>query len=162
MSTIGIVTLALLGGIFIAILIGALVGLIYFCLRLHKATQTHQAELRQMTEDQRLSIQKFQSDNHKMIETYSREMALAVSHINGEGLEVASKQILNAATRIEKAAMAFGELAKWMLADRDNISSNGNGAGLKPDEYAASEPGEHFTGVSPTTEDDIASQIDEG
>lgn len=112
-----------------------------------------------MTEDQRLSVIQFQRQNREMIESYSNQMAQAISHINGEGLEIASKQILNAASRIEKAAMAFGELAKWMLADRDNISSNGNG--LKPDEYAAPEPGEHFTGVSPTTEDDIASQNEE-
>jgi hypothetical protein len=148
MNTLGIVVLSLLGGLFLAILIGAVVFLIVVCLKLQKSVTSAQSQLSNLIVQHDTTVSQFRTD-----------INLAISRINGEALEQAAKSNLLSAQRIEKACIAFGELAKYMLADRDTISTNGNR--LKPDEYATPEPGENFLGVSPTTAGDIEASFDE-
>src|SRR5579864_4459271 len=131
-STVGLIALGILAGVLLAILIGAVCFLIWSCWKIYREVQARIDQLQSMTNDQRLTIQQYQSDTTNLLRSVHAEFAQSISRINGEGLEIASKQAVAAAGRIEKAAVAFGELAGFMLADRDTISSNG--AGLKPDE----------------------------
>src|SRR5271170_4374735 len=136
MSTLGIIVLALICGLFLAILIGAIGVLIWTNLRLHQTvTQT------------KLDLESRQSNLTSMIRK-----------INGEGLEIASKSIHLSAGRIEKACVAFGELAKFMLADRGNMEPIGTG--LAPEQYAEPEPGEKsFVSFNPTAAAELSATI---
>src|SRR5277367_1436333 len=160
MGTIGIVVLSLLGGLFLAILIGAVVFLIWVCLRLHHSVQSTQADFSALVLKHHSQVDQFQSHIKSILDAHAMVVNTAVSRINGESLETASKSILSAANRIEKACVAFGELAKFLLADRDTITSNG--ANLPPDAYAEPEPGEQFVTRSPTAEADALAAFDEG
>jgi len=152
-STIGIVAVSLVIGLFLAVLIGSVIFLVWTCLKLHKAVILTQSEFSGQVQTHADDVRRFQTDTANLLKSHAEAFNQAVSRINGEGLELASRSILSAAGRIEKACIAFGELAKYILADRDTIGANGNR--LQPGEYATPEPGEKFIGLSPTTQADL-------
>jgi len=149
MSTLGIIVLALICGLFLAILIGAIGVLIWTNLRLHQTvTQT------------KLDLESRQSNLIQFLESHKSELTSMIRKINGEGLEIASKSIHLSASRIEKACVAFGELAKFMLADRGNMEPIGTG--LAPEQYAEPEPGEKsFVSFNPTAAAELSATIEE-
>jgi hypothetical protein len=159
MSTLGIVVLSLLGGLFIAILIAAVVFLIWVCLKLHKAVIAAETHLLDVATKQSQELAGFEARTTNILQLHANAMATAVAKINGEALEAASKSLLAVAPRLEKSFIAFAELSKYLLADRDTIASNG--AGLKPDEYATPEPGERFVGRGRTAENDFQASAEE-
>ena len=148
MNVVGIVVLALISGLFLAILLAGVGLLIWTNLRLQKVIVQTQSEL-----------QNHQTSLMTFLASHKSELTSMISKINGDELAVASKSILSSASRIEKACIAFGELAKYMLADRDTIASNG--AGLKPDEFATPEPGERFVSYTQTSSSDQAAALEE-
>lgn len=159
MSTIGIVVLALLCGLFLAILIGAVIFLIWTCWKLNQAVQLAQSDLTSKIDLLTKGVTSFESNLQQVLQVHALAFDQAVQKINGEGLASASKLIVLSANRIERACIAFGELAKCVLADRDTLSKNG--AGLEPDEYATPEPGEKFVSFNPTAQGDFQSQTEE-
>jgi predicted PurR-regulated permease PerM len=142
LGTIGIVVLSLIAGLFLAVLISGVGLLIWTNLQLRRTITQIQSDL-----------QSRQDNLVEFLKLHKSDLTAMISRLNGEGLESASKSILLSASRIEKACVAFGELAKFMLSDRDTISQNG--AGLKPDEYATPEPGEKFVDYNPTARGDL-------
>jgi hypothetical protein len=148
-STLGIVVLSLFGGLILAIMIGAIAVLIWTNLKLQQTVlQT------------KLDLESRQTNLIKFLEEHKSELVSMIKKINGDSLELASKSIHLSAGRIEKACVAFGELAKYMLADRDTLSSNG--AGLKPEEYAEPEPGERFVSYNASAAAELSSPPEEG
>lgn len=157
MSTVGVVALAMLAGLFLALILAAAATLIYLSLKLRAlvaelrgamsadASQVS-ASLAKLSADIERTFRDNQSEMSSMlaklstmISSHQSEIRVLITQINGEGLQLASRQIILATQRIEKAALAFAELSQVFISDRV-VNPNGLGA----EEYAEAEPGETF------------------
>jgi hypothetical protein len=104
MSILGIVVLAMVGGVLLAALV-ALVGyLAYTAVKLRAELSVHEVSLNAALTEHR-AVMKAAHD----------ELARAVAGIHGDELALASRSAVMAAQRIERAALGFAELAKAML-----------------------------------------------
>lgn len=153
MSIVGIVVLSILGGLFVAILIGAVIFLIWSVWKVNAHITSVMSDFTRLVHT-----------HTNLVEDSESRLTSLISKINADSLEASAKSLMTILPEFRRSFLAFAELSQFILADRDTMPSNGAGlgAGLKPDEYAAAEPGESFIGTSPTTRLDLeASEAEE-
>lgn len=150
MGTVGIAFLGILGGLFLAVLIGLATALILLYFKSKKVL---------------LEFQKSLHDDNAIVRTQlelqQTQIVSAIQKINGEQLSQAAAAILKAAQsniqsakRIENAAIVIGQLIIPAEVKQEH--------GLAPDEYAAPEPGESFISVNRTAALDQVAEAEEG
>ena len=157
MTTIAVVFLSVLAGLFLSLILAAACALIYQGYKLRSlvadlkssmhsdatlvssALSTLSADVARTFRDNQSEMSGMLVKLSSMISGHQTEIRTLITQINGEGLQLASRQIVLGAQRIEKAALAFAELSQVFIADR-KVNPNE----LGEEEYAAPEPGEKF------------------
>jgi hypothetical protein len=150
MSTIGIVVLSVIGGLFLALIAGIGGALIYLFFR-----------ARTILADFHTALKNDFAIIRTQLELQQQQIVTAIQKINGEELSQAAAAILKAAQsnvqsaqRIERAAIVIGELIIPAEVKRDH--------GLAPEEFATPEPGERFITSNRTAALDQAAEAEEG
>src|SRR5579863_7132099 len=116
MGTVGIVVLSLLAGLFLAILIAAVVFLIWVNYQLRAYIAKTRTELGQMITKLHSAAVTFESNLQLTLKQHADAFSTTMARLDGEALMAASKANVSAAARIEKACVAFGELTLSLLA----------------------------------------------
>src|SRR5436853_6203497 len=98
-STFGIVALSLFAGLLLALILGAALALIFLIYKTCGVLSSCKSDLRSDLSSVRSGL-----------DAQQKEIAIALSKINGDALSRASLIIQNSAKRIEQAALAIGEL----------------------------------------------------
>jgi hypothetical protein len=160
MSTLGVVALSMLAGLFISFLVGVSVYLAWYGYRLRslhgdaiKAAQTA---------EQRLGL--LEGKIGDILREHSRQMNEVVSKINGEQISQAAVTITGSAKRIERACVAFGTLAQTLLSEDALGLAKVRDSNLGAEEYAPATPGERFVTQNRTAaqdSDDLAAAGEE-
>lgn len=123
MSTIGIVALSLIGGMFILLLLISAGLLVY-----------HSYQTRRLTLALTAQIADFSKSLTTTLESHRTEMSRAIASINGEGLIAASRLITNSAKQIVPAVLALDEIVKLLVAEQRAPSTNLADEQFGPDE----------------------------
>jgi len=155
MNTLGIVALSLLLGAFIVCLIAMAGYLAYDGYRLRKLLDSAVAANQATIHD--LSL--LRNEIGTTLESHRIAMEASVGKINGEKLQTASLEAINAARRIETAAIAIGELARALLSE-DALQATRE-TNLAPEAFAP-ETGERHIGYGRTAAQDRAELAGEG
>jgi hypothetical protein len=155
-STVGIVALSLLAGLFIAMLIGVSGWLVFIGLSFRKTVALITATLTQSQSEWTTSLKELRNilSEHRSLTDAS------IKNINGEKLsvsveklEVTTKYLTQVARRNENAAIAIGRFVQHIInmPDADAITE-----GVDEQGFAAAEPGERWTGRSRVALDDAS------
>ena len=86
MSTIGIVAVSLVIGLFLAVLIGSVIFLVWTCLKLHKAVILTQSEFSGQVQTHADDVRRFQTDTANLLKSHAEAFNQAVSRINGDSV----------------------------------------------------------------------------
>jgi hypothetical protein len=141
MSEIGIIAISVVVGMFLLLLVGAGAAMIYLLYSARKVTTAFASQVGAL----QTSIMESLDTNHKMCKAYMEKL-------NGEALLQAAKTIPPAVRRMEQAALAFGELTRALISDRESSDQPPYGPG--PEEYAPATPGDPYYSVSRTARAD--------
>ena len=163
-STVGIVALSLLAGLFIAMLIATSAWLVWQGYQFKKIV----IETRSTLATHRQEWANNLSQLSVTLESHRTEINHAIAKINGDQLSKAVQlfsQLVqeqrSSAQRIERAAIAVGTftqqwLAEGALGGANESAANSSSPGVTPDGFAAAEPGERFVLRSRTATDDAS------
>jgi hypothetical protein len=141
-STVGIVALSLLAGLFIALLIGVSGWLVFIGLSFRKTVAAISLTLAQSQSEWTTSLKELRNilSEHRSLTDAS------IKNINGEKLSVSvekleatTKYLTQIARRNENAAIAIGRFVQHIInmPDADSVTE-----GVNEEGYAAAEPGE--------------------
>lgn len=156
MNTTAIIALSIVGSLFVILLLAAAGILIYLLLITRRATLDNVNTLRLLQESVRSTL-----------EANRVHFDAKLSTLNGQELAEAAKIISQSATRIERAAIAFGQLAAELLSGEgvEEIHSTAieraRRSGLGPESFAPAGPGERYTSASRTATGDAEAILDE-
>jgi hypothetical protein len=144
MNTLSIVILSLLLGLFIAFLIALCGFLVWYITRLRTAVATIESTFPALI-----------AQASAKFDLQSQSLTDSIARIRGDELEKFSIIGMNAAKRIEQAAVAIGGVLTHVLSRNalESIAGENNGSGLGPDDFAE-ETGERYISVSKNARQD--------
>lgn len=150
-STLAIVFLSILAGLFLALILAAASTLIFLSYKLRSLVSQLESAMHAQTKlssDELATLHKSITgafvEHRNELSISLTNLTNAMSQIDSSALSLSVKQNLTAARRIEQAALAIGELSKVLVADQ----TAGSPSELGAEEYAQPEPGERFIGRS--------------
>jgi hypothetical protein len=156
-STVGIVALSLLAGLFIALLIGVSGWLLWVGLQFRKTVAATSATLSAHRQEWSTTLESLRST----LETHRTQFDAQIKSIGGRQIEAAVTQLVQlvkeeriAAQRIERAAIAVGTFTQQWLSE--GVREDTEITEVTPEGYAASAPGERFIGRSRVSLEDAA------
>jgi hypothetical protein len=144
MNTLSIVILSLLLGLFIAFLIALCGFLVWYITRLRTAVARIESTFPALI-----------AQASAKFDLQSQALSESIARIRGDELEKFSIIGMNAAKRIETAAVAIGGVLTHVLSRNalESIAGENNGSGLGPDDFAE-ETGERYVSVSKNARQD--------
>lgn len=171
MSTLSIVALTVFASLFGILSIAAAAAIIYGQLQLRKHITTSMT----LVAEHRSQLQLTVKDIGVTLESHRSKMDAFIQKINGEEISQAAKVIAASAQRIERATIAFSDLARALLSEEALAEVGGDvnpaiarsaiaraaASGLGPDSYAPNATGERYTSVNRTAQGDAEALADE-
>lgn len=155
MSPLSIVAVAVFATLFALLLLASAAAMIYAHLQLRRQISAISTSLT----EHRSSLQLTVRDIGVTLDSHRVKMDGLIENINGQEIAQAAKAIIACTQRIEKATVAFAELARHLLSEEalggDSGLSRTAASGLAPDSFAPNPTNERYTGISSTTQGDI-------
>ena len=136
MSEFGQIALAVLVGMFLALILAVAATLIWLGIAARRLVLQFQSTISSIQTEMQVTLKSHQDETREMI-----------SRINGDALIKSANAIVRASARIDRAALVIGELTLANEVKQDT--------GLKPDEYAEPEPGQPYITRTPTAQGDL-------
>jgi len=161
MSTVGIVALSLLAGLFIALLIGVSGWLLFVGIQFRRTVAAISLTLAQSQSEWTTSLKELRnilSEHRSLTDASIKNINGEKLSISVEKLEVTTKYLTQVARRNENAAIAIGRFVQHIinLPDADSVTE-----GVTEEGYAAAEPGERFIARSRVAADDATALAEE-
>lgn len=155
MSPLSIVAIAVFATLFALLLLTAAGAMIYAHLQLRRQISTISTAITEHRSILQLTVR----DIAVTLETHRSKMDGFLSQIHGEEIAQAAKAIIACTQRIEKATVAFAELARHLLSEEalggEGSISHAAASVLLPDSFAPNPTNERYTGISSTAQGDI-------
>jgi hypothetical protein len=188
-STTSIIALSAIIMLFIVLMIGASIAIIYLLLKLHRHISSTTITIRDLlaeASDSNLShrealisslsshsstLQLIEKSISSTLDSHYAKLQIQIQQINGQAIVQAVEQFTElvrqqaqTATRTERAAIAIGELCKALISEEAFSGSaidRAKSSGLGPDSYAPNPTGERYTGQSRTAAGDVQDLAEE-